>query len=920
MRVGLASCLCLLIAILIAPSAVADVNDLSNGALITHHVTAASYTTDVPTGSWCTYYSGLGDKVTTCDQQVNEIAGSMNGNKLWFVLAAWTEDKVCPSAEFGLDYTPSNGVDAGYQIMEQGACFPVSGLEIAGPTWPAPGNGIALTCTGDVNWSGNYIPVYYFWGYTYGAGTVDLIPDPQVPFIGFSNVNGESFWVDTDHRGKLGLGGTAGRRVCPQPPTPGACCFDSGNTCQLVSQAECMNLGGHFQGEGTTCDPNPCPTTWACCIGADCYVLPQADCVDTYGGRWMNGQTCEAVDCTAAPCCLHSGCQFLRSWECDAIGGDWHPELSNCLPNPCNQTFEIRPDGTGDFPTIQAAVDASFNSDVIILTDGVFTGTGNRDVDVQGRSITIKSAAGDPTRCVIDCQGTPSVPHRGFILSAAGESGAMIDGLSIVNGYAPFASGERLGGAIVCRGGAPTIRNCVLAGNRATAGAAIQCGSRSSPTIESCTFFGNEALADEGGTIDCRATSHPTIRQSLIGFAVRGRAVSCDGTSQPSSACSDIYGNPGGDWAGCIAGQLGTNGNISEDPLLCDPSSGDFHVACNSPCEARPPCARIGALGTGCTLFGISQIEDIPNDQGRQARVTWHAACDDRAGADTTVTSYSLWRRIERGITRLESEPALPEAAGTPPAYPPGQWDFVMSVPACGEDTYSAVAPTLCDSTIVDGPCWSTFFIRAHTPSPPVYVDSEPDSGYSVDNLAPAPPEELRLLGGTLLAWEEVTASDFDFFVVYGSDEQNLTGADRLGYTSGTTFDITGHPYGYYHVTSTDFSGNEGIPATIHGSGAVVIPGDAPITFSLRPNSPNPFRATTTIAFDLPSPARVTLSIFDASGRRLRTLVDGTLRTARYAVCWTGEDDTGRRLPPGIYFARLEAGSFSAAERIVMLD
>jgi hypothetical protein len=326
---------------LVVPSALADVNNLANGALIAHHVTAASYTTDVPTGSWCTYYSGLGDKVTTCDQQVNEIAGSMNGNKLWFVLAAWTEDKVCPSVQFGLDYTPSNGVDAGYQIMEQGACYPVSGLEIAGPTWPAPGNGIALTCTGDVNWSGNYIPVYYFWGYTYGAGTVDLVPDPQVPFIGFSNINGDESWVDAERRGKMGLGGTAGLKVCPlPPPEPGACCFDGGNVCQLVTPAECTSLGGNFQGAGTVCDPNPCPTTWACCVGDDCFMLPQTECTETYGGGWLSGHKCTDLGFACSEynvCCLNEACIFVTLADCNAAGGKYvtDPLYPNCTTTNC---------------------------------------------------------------------------------------------------------------------------------------------------------------------------------------------------------------------------------------------------------------------------------------------------------------------------------------------------------------------------------------------------------------------------------------------------------------------------------------------------------------------------------------------------------------------------------------------------------
>ena len=89
--------------------------------------------------------------------------------------------------------------------------------------------------------------------------------------------------------------------------------------------------------------------------------------------------------------------------------------------------------------------------------------------------------------------------------------------------------------------------------------------------------------------------------------------------------------------------------------------------------------------------------------------------------------------------------------------YPPGEWDFVKMVPARGESTYSTICPTLADSTISDGMYWSVFFISAMTTDPLVYFDSNPDSGFSVDNLAPAVPENLQVTifypDSTVLTW-----------------------------------------------------------------------------------------------------------------------------------------------------------------------
>jgi hypothetical protein len=66
-------------------------------------------------------------------------------------------------------------------------------------------------------------------------------------------------------------------------------------------------------------------------------------------------------------------------------------------------------------------------------------------------------------------------------------------------------------------------------------------------------------------------------------------------------ACSDLFGNAGGDWIGCIAGELGTNGNIAADPLFCHTDVGSLAIANDSPCApAQSACGLIGAVGPEC--------------------------------------------------------------------------------------------------------------------------------------------------------------------------------------------------------------------------------------------------------------------------------------------------------------------------------
>jgi hypothetical protein len=89
----------------------------------------------------------------------------------------------------------------------------------------------------------------------------------------------------------------------------------------------------------------------------------------------------------------------------------------------------------------------------------------------------------------------------------------------------------------------------------------------------------------------------------------------------------------------------------------------------------------------------------------------------------------------------------------------------------------------------------------------------------------------------------------------------------------------------------------------------------------LHPNQPNPFRAATSIRYELPQADRVWVGVFDVQGRLVRRLVGGAFQQAGpQASRWDGTDLDGKPAAPGVYFLRLEAGSLSASRRIVLLE
>jgi hypothetical protein len=120
------------------------------------------------------------------------------------------------------------------------------------------------------------------------------------------------------------------------------------------------------------------------------------------------------------------------------------------------------------YTTIQAAIDASLDGDVVVVADGVYTGTGNRDIDFGGKALTVRSEHG-PESCVIDCQASWNDRHRGFYFHTNETAAAVLDGFAIQNGWAPYNEPcFYSGGAIHCQYNAnPTIRNCILRANHA---------------------------------------------------------------------------------------------------------------------------------------------------------------------------------------------------------------------------------------------------------------------------------------------------------------------------------------------------------------------------------------------------------------------------------------------------------------------
>ncbi len=328
----------------------------------------------------------------------------------------------------------------------------------------------------------------------------------------------------------------------------------------------------------------------------------------------------------------------------------------------------------------------------------------------------------------------------------------------------------------------------------------------------------------------------------------------------------------------------------------------------------------------------IEAITDVGNDQGRQVRLEWSRSGHDFAGDSTQITQYAVYRKIEAGLAPMKAAPAssdpvaslAPDLRDRVAAMAAAGWDFVTAVPVRVQDRYAVVVPTMADSSIVSGQHLSTFMVSALTATPGVFFDSPPDSGYSVDNLAPGPPQGVAATyqaAGVTLDWADNPEADLRFYRIYRGTTPGFApdGAHLVGESALSAWtDPTASPWGYaYKVSAVDYSGNESLLSSPQS--ATDVPTTEGLRFALHEAVPNPFNPRTTLSYSLRSTGPVQLIIYNAAGRVVRTLVDEEQAAGDYRVEWAGRDQSGRGVASGVYYYELRSKGQAERRPMVLL-
>ncbi|OGF14598.1 MAG: hypothetical protein A2W00_04420 [Candidatus Eisenbacteria bacterium RBG_16_71_46] len=331
----------------------------------------------------------------------------------------------------------------------------------------------------------------------------------------------------------------------------------------------------------------------------------------------------------------------------------------------------------------------------------------------------------------------------------------------------------------------------------------------------------------------------------------------------------------------------------------------------------------------------IASAGDIGPDQGGRVRVLWDRSDLDQSGSPG-IESYSLWRRVITSAGALRAtgpgttwaeDPALPASGGRTLLRVPGArgeatyWEYIVTVPAWGQSGYGYTAATTADSMPGLLP-WNVFLVTAKIAGGPTAYMSAPDSGYSVDNLAPGAPAPFTAAyasGATWLHWGQSAEPDVGEYRLYrGASADFVPGPGNLVVAqSDTGYADVGPAGGFYKLSAVDVHGNQSGFALIRPQDTTDVPAGEGPALLLGPVRPNPGRGDRLVVrFSLDRPGGSRLALLDVTGRQIVEREVGSLGPGRHEV----DLARGQRLVPGIYFVRLVRGAEVRVRRAVVVD
>lgn len=538
--------------------------------------------------------------------------------------------------------------------------------------------------------------------------------------------------------------------------------------------------------------------------------------------------------------------------------------------------------------TIQAAIDAAWNGDVVRVADGTYTGDGNRDLDTKGKRITVQSLSGNASACIIDCQGSSGSLHRGFYIRKGEGPQTIIKNLKIINGWTTY------GGGINVSGCTPSIQGCILSGNHATidGGGIMNSGGNiavtgcsflsntaddagggmlnhtCSPVLTSCVFDANSGYYGGGGLHNYQAS--PTLISCAFRYNIApnggGGGLHNDGTSSAPqlTGCSFLENQA-------------KNGGGMFDRNGAHPALSGCEFLVNTTLASGRGGAIYGEVGdlslTGCTFSG--------NEAYIDGGAIYHTG-----ELGNVYIEYCLF---DRNIT----------SSGGGAVYFYNQ-----------EYSYLANCTFYLNESPNGGAIW--YWLNC---------SAEIENCIFWDNRATTAGSQIGINNNCGL-WVNCCDVNYGQSGVYVGTGSVLNWGPNNIDADPLFCDAAGRDFTIYNTSpcAPENSGGCGLIGALPvGCTATDVAEAPPATNRLHQSYPNPFNPTTKIVFDMKAKGPVSLKIFDVSGRLTRTLVNGTLDAGRHEIIWDGKDESGKKLASGAYFCRMTAGTFAESQKLVLI-
>ncbi len=289
-----------------------------------------------------------------------------------------------------------------------------------------------------------------------------------------------------------------------------------------------------------------------------------------------------------------------------------------------NAGSDLAGNGTEEFPfgSIQKGIESASTGDTVLAEKGLYV----ENIDFLGKPILVASQfIFDGLESTVDSTIIHGNGQGSVVTFDSGEdSNSVISGFTLTGGYA------RYGGGIYCFTSSPTIATNLIVGNACgenNGGSGIYCGYQSHAKISrnvvahcsgpaaiflhvmcNAEVINNTVCDNTWGGISIQHSSHPCVKNNIFSNnAAYGIHAS---ESSSTITYNDVYGHDEDYWG--IPDQTGENGNISADPLLVNPSAGDYHLSTGSPCiDAGDPADWVppgGGAGIDMGAFE-SQVE-----------------------------------------------------------------------------------------------------------------------------------------------------------------------------------------------------------------------------------------------------------------------------------------------------------------------